>query len=200
MGFGAIFLGIMFLYDFPIPIGKDGTAFMALDIFPDFIGWILLFFGVSALAKRAQGLDRLRYMTLAMLAFSVLSLLKDTLWFSAFYTLSENQIMQSFSGVSFDVCIRLFEMVFLTILFRRTAVFCRKHGEDKLALSHQTVPGITLAEGVLFAVSRIGVVLPLTKEMTGVFHVLSQLDNLFMVFLVWYAAICMVRALIRITD
>ena len=42
MGFGAIFLGIMFLYDFPIPVGKDGVAYMAPDIFPDLVGWILL--------------------------------------------------------------------------------------------------------------------------------------------------------------
>ena len=72
MGFGAIFLGIMFLYDFPITLGKAGEAYMTLDIFPDLAGWILLFFGVSALAKKAEGLDRLRWASLPMLLFSVL--------------------------------------------------------------------------------------------------------------------------------
>ena len=67
MGFGAIFLGIMFLYDFPIPVGKDGVAYMAPDIFPDLIGWILLFFGVRALAKNAAGLDKIRFFPLPMI-------------------------------------------------------------------------------------------------------------------------------------
>ena len=200
MGFGAIFLGIMFLYDFPIPVGKEGVPYMAMDIFPDFLGWILLFFGVSALAKNAKGLDKLRFASLPMLLFSVLSLLKDTLWFFSFYTVSDQRITQNFAGVGFDVCVRLFEMAFLVLLFRASAVFCRKKGEDKLAVSHNTVPGIAIFEGIVFAVSRIGLILPLTEEMTKVFNVLSSLDNLFMVFLVWYAAIAMVRALIRVTD
>lgn len=200
MGFGAIFLGIMFLYDFPIPVGKGGIAYMAPDIFPDVIGWILLFFGVSALAKKASGLDKIRFIPLPMAVFSVLALLKETLWFSSFYTYAENRITQNLAGVSIDVCLRLMEMAFIILLFGRSAVFCRKKGEDKLSNSHQMVPRIALVEGVLFALSRIGLVLPLTKEMANVFNVLSQLDNLFMIFLVWYAAIAMVRALIRITD
>ncbi len=200
MGFGAIFLGIMFLYDFPIPVGKEGIAYMAPDMFPDLIGWLLLFFGVRSLAKKAEGLDKIRYIPLPMILFSVLAMLKDTLWFSNFYTFAENQISQNFLGVSFDVCMRLFEMAFLVLLFRRTALFSRKKGEDKLSLSHQMVPRIAIVEAVLFSVSRIVVILSPAKQMTGVFHVLSQLDNLFMVFLVWYAAISMVRALIRITD
>lgn len=200
MGFGAIFLGIMFLYDFPIPVGKDGVAYMAPDIFPDLIGWILLFFGVRTLAKNAAGLDKIRFFPLPMILLSALSILKETLWFSAFYTYAENQITQNLAGVSIDVCTRLMEMTFLVLLFRRSAVFCRKKGEDKLSNSHQMVPRIAIVEGVLFTLSRIGLVLPLTKEMADVFNVLSQLDNLFMIFLAWYAAIAMVRALIRVTD
>lgn len=200
MGFGAIFLGIMFLYDFPILVGKDGVAYMAPDIFPDLVGWILLFFGVRALAKNAAGLDKLRWFPLPMMLFSALSLVKETLWFTSFYTYAENQITQNLAGVSIDVCMRLLEMSFFVLLFRRSAVFCRKKGEDKLSNSHQTVPRIAVVEGVLFALSRIGLVLPLTEEMAKVFNVLSQLDNLFMIFLVWFAAIAMVRALIRITD
>lgn len=200
MGFGAIFLGIMFLYDFPIPVGKERIAYMAPDIFPDLVGWILLYFGVSALAKYAKGLERLRFVPLPMAVFSVLSLLKETLWFSNFYVFEENRITQNFAGISFDVCMRLFEMAFLVYLFRCSAVFCRKKGEDKLSVTHATVPKIAIFEAVLFAVSHIGLIVPLTKEMTSVFNVLSSLDNLFMVFLVWYAAIAMVRALIRVTD
>ena len=200
MGFGAIFLGIMFLYDFPIPVGKDGVAYMAPDIFPDLIGWILLFFGVRTLAKNAAGLDKIRFFPLPMILLSALSILKETLWFSAFYIYAENQITQNLAGVSIDVCTRLMEMTFLVLLFRRSAVFCRKKGEDKLSNSHQMVPRIAIVEGVLFVLSRIGLILPLTKEMAGVFNVFSQLDNLFMIFLVWYAAIAMVRALIRVTD
>lgn len=202
MGFGAIFLGIMFLYDFPITLARSGSAsaYMTLDIFPDFTGWILLFFGVSSLAKRAKGLEKLRLATIPMFCLSLFSLAKDTLWFSHFYVVSENRIHQVFAGVAVDVCTRLLEAAFFVLLFRASAAFCRKKGEDKLSSSHSMTPRIAIVEAALFAISRIGVVLPLTPEMTAVFNVLSQLDNLFMVFLVWYAAIAMVRALIRITD
>ncbi|MBE6713206.1 MAG: hypothetical protein E7580_06780 [Ruminococcaceae bacterium] len=209
MGFGAIFLGIMFLYDFPIVVGKP--PHMIIDIFPDLAGWILLYFGVTALSKKTEGLERLRFVPLAMMAFSALSLLKDTLWFEGFHKvsevlLSENaakvhyNVSQTFAGVSFDVCMRLFEMAFLMLLFRRSAVFCRKKGEDKLAMSHLSVPGIALVEGVLFSVSKIALAFSLPKGLANAFGVLSQLDNLFAVFLIWYAAIAMVRALIRISD
>lgn len=200
MGFGALFLGIMFLYDFPITLGKEGAAYMTLDIFPDLAGWILLFFGVRSLAKHAKGVDRLRFVPVLMMGFALLSLLKDTLWFSSFYTVADNRIQQSLAGVSFDVCNRLFEVTFLVLLFRFSAVFCRKKGEDKLSVSHRTVPGIAIVEGVLFALSHIGLLLPLDGKLKETFNVLSQLDNLFMVFLVWYAAIAMARALIRVRD
>ena len=117
MGFGAIFLGIMFLYDFPIPVGKGGTAYMAPDMFPDLIGWILLFFGVSALAKKASGLEKIRFFPVPMMVLSALSILKETLWFTAFYTYAENRITQNFAGVSIDVCTRLAEMMFFVLLF-----------------------------------------------------------------------------------
>ncbi len=202
MGFGAIFLGIMFLYDFSIPLARSGvtTAYLALDIFPDFAGWILLFFGLMSLSKKASGLSKLRFLPIPLFVLSILTLLKDTLWFSAFYTVSDNRITQGFAGVSIEVCIRLMEVAFLYVLFDKTSAFCRRKGEDKLSLSHQMTRRIALVEGGLFAVSRLGLLLPLTESMAKVFTVLSQLDNLFFVFLIWHAAIGMVRALIRITD
>lgn len=201
MGFGALFLGIMFLYDFPITLAKSGgDAYIALDIFPDFVGWILLFFGARALAKHVKGLEKLRFLPLFMLALSLFSLAKDTLLFSSFYRVTEEGVRQVFAGVALDVCTRILEMLFFMGLFGASATLCRKKGEDKLSASHSMTRRIALVEAVLFGVSRIGLVLPLTKEMSQVFTVLSQLDNLFMVFLVWYGAIAMVRALVRITD
>lgn len=202
MGFGAIFLGIMFLYDFSIPLAHSGssTAYLALDIFPDFFGWILLFFGLRKLSQKAAGLEKLRFAPIPMFLLSIFSFLKDTLWFSAFYKVEENRISQGAVGVSFEVLLRVLEVAFLVLLFAKTSQFCRKKGEDKLSLSHQTTQRIAMVEGGLYAISRLGLLLPLTDAMAKVFTVLSQLDNLFFVFLVWHAAIGMVRALVRITD
>ncbi len=199
MGFGAIFLGIMFLYDFPITVAGSDSYF-AFDIFPDLIGWILLYFGVKKLSQKAEGLEKVRRMPLFMFLLSLFSLAKDTVFFSAFYTVSDGAVSQNFAGIAVDVCIRLLEAAFLMGLFSASARFCRKKGEDKLSNFHNMTRRIALVEAVLFAVSRLGVLLPLSGEMKNAFFVLSQLDNLFMVFLVWHGAIAMVRALIRVTD
>jgi hypothetical protein len=199
MGFGAIFLGIMFLYDFPITVAR-GSTYLALDIFPDFAAWILLYFGVKALAKKAEGLEKVRRMPLLMLPLSLLVLLKDTAFFSSFYTVTEQAVSQNIAGIAIDVCIRILEMGFLMVLFDASARFCRKKGEDRLSRSHGMTRRIALVEAVLFSVSRLGVLLPLQGELKNLFYVLSQLDSLFMVFLVWYGTIAMVRALIRVTD
>lgn len=202
MGFGAIFLGIMFLYDFAIPISHSNlsTAYMALDIFPDFIGWILLFFGLKSFSKKTSGLETLRYVPIPMFVFSILTLLKDTIWFSAFYKVEESRISQGFAGVSVEICVRLLEVAFLILLFSVSGAFCKQKGEDKLSLSHETTRRIAMVEGVSFTLSRLGMMLPLTGTAKSIFSVLFSLDELFFVFLIWHAAIGMVRCLMRISD
>ena len=199
MGFGAIFLGIMFLYDAPIFLSHSSSegAYIALDIFPDAIGWILLFFGVNALSKKASGLEKLRFAPLFMILFSVLSLLKDTLFFSSFYRVAEKSVEQNFAGTSIDLCIRLLEMGFLILLFGQSAKFCKKCGEDKLSSAHAMTSRIAATEAILFAACS---VLGILGEANGIVSVLSGLENLFMVFLVWFGAIQMVRAMLRISE
>ena len=184
---------------------------MTVDIFPDLLGWILLFFGVSALAKHTKGLEKLRFMPLGMMVLSALSLLKDTLWFSNFHVtekilLTEDgskttySIAQNMAGICFDICNHLLEVLFIILLFRVSALVCFKKGEEKLSASHKNVPKIAAVEGLLYLVSNVALLFPMSKGLTQAFTVLSRLDNLFMVLLVWYAAIAMVRALIRISD
>lgn len=199
MGFGALFLGIMFFYDVPIFLSHSSSeaAYIALDIFPDAIGWILFFFGLRALSQKAEGFERLRFAPLFGLAFSVLSLLKDTLFFSSFYTVEEKNVQQIFAGISFDVCLRILEMGFLVLLFSKTAKVCKEKKEDKIASAHQMCTRIAVAEGILFVLSSL---LGAFGLLPSIVPVISGLENLFMVFLVWFGAISMVRAELRISE
>jgi hypothetical protein len=199
MGFGALFLGIMFLYDVPIFLAHSSSeaAYIALDIFPDAIGWILFFFGLRSLSKKAEGFEKLRFVPLFMLVLSLLSLLKDTLFFSSFYTMSEKNVQQIFAGISFDVCLRVLEIGFLVLLFSKTAKVCKKSKEEKIASAHGMSARIAIVEGILFVISSL---LGAFGQLPSVVPVLSGLENLFMVFLVWYGAISMVRAMLRVSE
>ena len=57
MGFGFLFLGVMFLFDSQIALTESdsGALYGIVDLFPDVIGWILLFFGLNALGKKDSG-------------------------------------------------------------------------------------------------------------------------------------------------
>lgn len=198
MGFGALFLGIMFLYDFQVGLRLSGeeAAYAMLDLFPDVIGWILIFVGLNRLAKHVESLAPLKKFSLLFIVLSLVTLIKDTLLYNTFY--AENT--QLFSGEVLDFCVHLLELAFLARLFSQTAVFCRKNGEDKLAVSHANVPRIAAAEGFLFVLARLLRLLPLPGGVLPYVNVISVLDFLFLVFLIWYGVIAMLRALLRLSE
>ncbi len=198
MGFGALFLGFMFLYDFQVGLRHTGAqeAWAMLDLFPDCIGWCLLFFGLNRLAKKEKKFENLRLFSIFFLVLSLFTLAKDTLLYSAFYTES----VQNFAGEAVDFCVHLLELAFIVLLFRQTAPFCRKYGEDKLALSHSNVPRIAAAEGFLFVLARLGRLFAFSDSLLSIWNVISVLDFIFTVFLVWYGTIALFRALMRISD
>ena len=199
MGFGALFLGFMFLYDFQIGLraSESEGAYALLDIFPDAIGWILLFFGLRRLCKKSDSFSFLKKSTLFFLVLSVFSLVKETLLFSVFY--SKNGI-QVFAGECFDVCEHLLTLAFIWLLFQKTAPLCRKYGEDRLSQSHLLVPRIALVEAVLFVLVMIARFLPLPQSANSYINVISRLDFLFWVFLIWYGTVTLFRSLRRVSD
>ena len=198
MGFGPLFVGFAFLFDFQLGLRHPGeeTAYAMLDIFPDVIGWLLIFWGLARLAKKAEEFAFLRNSALFFLVLSLFTLAKDTVFFSAFYT--EN--VQCFAGEAVDFCVHLLELGFIALLARRCAALCRKKGEDKIALSHAALPGIALCEGILFAIARSSRFLSLPAGALSVVRVVSMLDYVFLVFLVWFGAIALFRTMLRVTE
>ncbi len=199
MGFGSLFLGFMFLYDFQIALrhtGMDG-AYAMIDIFPDAIGWVLLFLGLGTLSKKAEGFEQIRKAPVLFFVLSLFTLAKDTLFFSVFYSEQGRQI---FAGRALDVSVHLLELAFIYVLFRQTARFCRKQGEDRLSGAHALMPRIALVEGGLYLLTRLVRLLPVPVSFTAVANVISRLDYLFLVFLIWYGTICLLRSLFRLSD
>ncbi len=199
MGFGAMFLGFMFLYDFQIGLraSESEGAYALLDIFPDAIGWCLLFFGLRALAKKFDSFQFLKNSTVFFFVLSLFSLAKETFLFSVFYTPEGRQI---FAGQCVDACEHFLTLGFIYLLFQKTAPLCRKYGEDKLSQSHQLLPRIALVEGILFALILVLKLFPLPQDMLSYVSVISRLDFLFWVFLIWYGTITLFRSLRRISD
>jgi len=198
MGFGLMFLGLMFLYDFPIVLREStGAAHLCLDLFPDIIGWIAFFFGTKSLKKHTKNIEILQKSTLFFMGFSLFLLAKDTLFFRAFYSPDG---LPNTAGTLLDLCDHFFTLVFLYLLFQRTANFVRKKGEDRLANHHEMIPRIAVTEGILFLSSRVLRALPLTEELSAGAEILSRLDVLFWIFLIWFGIISLIRAMIRVTQ
>ncbi|MBR2616041.1 MAG: hypothetical protein IKC69_05130 [Clostridia bacterium] len=198
MGFGPMFLGIMFLYDFQLGLRHPGAAeaYAMVDIFPDLVGWILLMIGLRALSRKTEGVQIPYRMTFLMLVLSLFTLAKDTLFFSTFY---QNNA-QLLAGEAVDFAVHLLELAFLVLLFRQTKTVCRKRGEDKLSYTHDTVPGIAYTEGAVYVLSFFSRLLPLPEGARGIVSVLSSLDLIFVVFLIWYCVIALFRTMRRIPD
>lgn len=198
MGFGALFLGYMFLYDFQLALRHPGAseAYAMVDLFPDLVGWILIWFGLRTLSKKAEGFDRLSRLPLFFIALSVLTLAKDTFLFNSFYSVN----VQSFAGEAVDFCVHLLELGFSVLLFGKTAKLCRKCGEDKLFRSHSNVPRIAMVEGILFTVARTARLFSLPVSAIAALNVVSMLDFVFTVFMIWYGVIALFRTMMRISD
>lgn len=197
MGFGPLFLGLMFLFDAQMGLrAADGSVHMIVDIFPDIIGWILIFYGLVTLTRKAPDFEAMKKPVVFLALLSVLSLSKDTLLYPHFYTAAGAQRLP---GEVFDFCDHLLTLAFLYFLFQKMVPLARKYGEDKLAVHHRTIPTVVLAEGVCHVASRFLQILPVEAlKKTGL--IISRLDYLFWVFLIWFAVITMVRSMIRISD
>ena len=89
MGFGPIFLGIMFLFDAQAGLrAADGSVHMMLDLFPDLVGWLLLFRGLTVLSEWEKAFLPLKRPAFLMGMLAAFSLAKDTILFPYFYTAS----------------------------------------------------------------------------------------------------------------
>lgn len=199
MGFGAMFIGFMFLYDFQMGLRAPGSeeAYALLDIFPDVLGWLLLFWGIYRLSQRKEMFLSLKAIALFMTVFSVFTLVKDTFLFDWFFSPKGEQ---NATGLLLDGCEHFFTLVFVWLLFQKTQVLCRKCGEDKLSRFHAIVPRIAVTEGALFLLSALLRLLPLQGTAVAVAQIISRLDFLFWVFLVWFGTIALFRAMVRIDD
>ena len=199
MGFGALFLGFMFLYDFQIALRHTGmdNAYAIVDIFPDVIGWILIFVGLRALAKKAENFKKIRFATILLFVLSLFTLAKDTAFYSLFYSA---QGSQTFAGEALDMSVHLVELAFIYVFFQETSNLCHKKGEDRLSGAHALIPRVALVEGGLFLIARLGRFVSLSGYLAAVVNVISRLDYLFLVFLIWYGTICLLRALFRLSD
>ncbi len=62
MGFKKIFLGIIFLFDF---------RFNGIDIIPDFIGFILIFLGLSEICKLHEKFNTAKTLSLVLIFISI---------------------------------------------------------------------------------------------------------------------------------
>jgi hypothetical protein len=174
-----------------------GTAYAALDIFPDAVGWLLLFFGLRSLSRVIPMSRHLRFSPLYLLCFSLLITAKGTVLFSHFFS---PQGVQGWAGESLDLVNHLLKLLFLYLLFEKTAAVCRKNGEDKLAFSHGMTRRIALVEGGLFLLTKLTAFFPVQGNAALPFSVISMLDMIFWIFLIWYGAIALCRAMIRVSD
>lgn len=199
MGFGAMFLGFMFLYDFQLGLRAPGSdsAYALLDIFPDAIGWVLLFFGLRTLSKKDTSFAFLRNSTVFFFILSLFSLAKETLFFTVFYSPAGSQ---TFVGQCVDICEHLLTLGFIWLLFRKTAPLCRKNGEDKLSRSHDMLPRVAATEGGLYLIALLFRCLPLPAGAAVAVNVISRLDFLFWVFLIWFGTITLFRSMRRLSD
>ena len=108
--------------------------------------------------------------------------------------------MQIFAGEALDFCEHILLLAFLYLLFVSLSRFCHQNGEDKLSSSYGMASRLALTEGALFVIARFSVLPFLPQSVKSVFLVLSRLDFLFWVFLIWFGVITLIRTMIRITD
>ncbi len=197
MGFGPLFLGLMFLFDAQAGLRTDdGSVYTMIDLFPDILGWLLMFWGLVTLSKKAPSFEKLKKPAGFLGLLSVFSLAKDTVLYSRFYTVAGNQ---NLPGEVFDFCDHLLSLAFLYFLFSEMVPLARKYGEDKLAVHHRTIPTVVIAEGVCFVSAKVLSLIPV-DGIAKAGLIISRLDYLFWIFLIWFAVITMVRSMLRISD
>ena len=197
MGFGFLFIGFMLLYDYEIVLAADGVGYLALDIFPDVLGFLLLFLGLRKLCRKGEDFAFLKKASLFLLPLSVLMLVKGTLLFPAFYDAATGKM--GLAATALDVCMRLLKLAFTYLLFQKTAAMAFRLGEPKLSSHHGLIPRIAMVDGVLYLASTaLRTFAP--QSLLTLTSTVTILELLFWVLLVWFGAICLFRCVLRLSD
>ena len=76
MGFGLLFIGYLFLFNFPL------RNYFALDMIPDFVGYVILFF---ALSKLKLYIDKMRYARLVLIPMLCLAVFRFFFVFLSYF-------------------------------------------------------------------------------------------------------------------
>ena len=193
---GALFCGVMFFFDFQIALRGEGESVHAvLDLFPDPVGVLILLGGIFYLASREKRFASLRVPVLVLLPCSVFITLKNTLFFSTFYTVDGTQ---NGIGQASDLVMHLVKLVFLILLLSVSAGTCRDREENLLASRFVTARHLCVVQGVLMLAQRLlTLVLPETAK--TVLGVLSLVAYLFWIALLWLCVITLVRMMLRLS-
>lgn len=201
MGFGFLLFGIPFLFDFQFSLisPESGAPHMILDLFPNFVGFALLFFGLRRLARKDPSFQRLTPLTALLFVTGVFVFLKDTVFFSRFYTVETDArgayvVTESAAGLAIGFCQHLLIGAFLYFLFSRELALFSALGEEKLAKFSARLPQFVLCEAIAYAVSALLTDAVLPTLLKNAVKVLSALDMILWVFVIWYALIVNLRA------
>lgn len=194
MGFLPISLGVMLLYDLQVALTHpSGEVYAVVDIFPTFLGFVLILWGLVRLSKR--GTDCKREITIAgcLTLLSAFVLIKDTALYGYFYSDGiENDV-----GQCIGFCQHLLILGFLVLLFRKTGSVLASLDEEKLARSHGRMTVFALMEGVVYFLCF---ALTLTSRegfWDAAYKVTRILDMLLWIILVWFGGIIQLRASLR---
>lgn len=76
MGFGLLFIGYLFLFNFPL------RNYFALDMIPDLVGYVILFF---ALSKLKLYIDKMRYARLVLIPMLCLAVFRFVFVFLSYF-------------------------------------------------------------------------------------------------------------------
>jgi hypothetical protein len=200
MGFGAMFLGFMLLFDFQSALRVPGSqeVYAILDLFPDPLGWLLLLIGLNTLSKKDGRFLFLKKCTYVFLPLSLMTFSKDMFLTSWFY--SPDGRTQCFAGIMIEAAEHIMVLGFCYFLFRELSDFSFRNGEDKLSRFHALVPRLAVTRGLFFSVTLVAQFFTMTGTVAQTFTVISLLSYLFWVCLIWVGTIALVRSLIRLSD
>lgn len=196
MGLGLLFVGFMFLHDSQIALRNSaGEIHMIVDIFPDLLGWILLFFGLYKLCKREERFALVRNLCLPMLALSLFTFLAETAFYPVFFPNGANGAVIEIVRFAENILIAVFSF----LLFKEMVLFCQKEGEEKLANCFRYGKGFAVTEAVLYLAAQIAR-FSVPEDMKTLASGLSVCYYLFWIFFIWYSVIQLFRAYRKIYE
>ena len=188
MGTGLLFIGFFFLFDFQIALKTAGseTVYAILDIFPDAIGWLLIFIGTLRARRHEIKFKPLVPASAVLFAVSVFTVLSETAFFGVFYP-DGNPVLALRVA---EVAIHLGELAFSFFLFRAVRALCKGKKEEKLVRASLNELIQIAAHGVLFVIYM---ALSFALPKSTVTSVIYYLEYLFWIAVVWYGAVTLIR-------